>query len=196
MWAQRQEAADARLLLHPAHRRPRITPTMALLGIASIIGHRTALPRLALLAAGGGPSGVLPPQRRPRATATVPRAAPAGTGAPLGYEGPLEPLDEADYLMLHRAELMEGYRQSILRRRPRFLPFDECTKWVQAMGLWDNKEEWQEWIANGEKRNPYIPSRPDEYYGKLGQWQGWSFFLRRARDSADNAESSFDETQV
>ena len=23
------------------------------------------------------------------------------------------------------------------------------------------------WIAMGEKRNPYIPTRPDEYYGHL-----------------------------
>lgn len=25
----------------------------------------------------------------------------------------------------------------------------------------------------GEKRNAYIPSRPDEYYGRLGQWISW-----------------------
>ena len=25
----------------------------------------------------------------------------------------------------------------------------------------------------GEKRNSYIPSRPDEYYGRLGQWISW-----------------------
>ena len=29
----------------------------------------------------------------------------------------------------------------------------------------------------GEKRNAYIPSRPDEYYGRLGQWICWENFL-------------------
>jgi hypothetical protein len=30
-----------------------------------------------------------------------------------------------------------------------------------------------DWIAMGEKRNSYIPSRPEEYYGRLGQWTSW-----------------------
>ena len=26
----------------------------------------------------------------------------------------------------------------------RFLPFKDCVKWVQAMGLWDSQAEWEE----------------------------------------------------
>jgi len=29
------------------------------------------------------------------------------------------------------------------------------------------------WIAEGEKRNSYIPSRPDEYYSHTGDWISW-----------------------
>jgi len=31
----------------------------------------------------------------------------------------------------------------------------------------------RDWIAMGEKKNSYIPSKPDEYYGDLGQWISW-----------------------
>ena len=30
-----------------------------------------------------------------------------------------------------------------------------------------------EWIAAGEKKNAYIPSRPDEYYTRTGDWVSW-----------------------
>lgn len=86
-------------------------------------------------------------------------------------------LDEKDYLRLFRLELEEHAKRALFRRTRRFLPFEDCVKWVRAMGYWDSQQEWEEWIALGEKRNPYIPTRPDEYYGKLGQWKGWSYFL-------------------
>lgn len=107
-------------------------------------------------------------------------------------EGPAVMLDEGDYLLLYRAELQEQYRQSILKRKPRFLPYKECAKWVQAMNLWDTQEEWDQWIANGEKRNPYIPSRPDEYYGKFGKWRGWHFFLHGKMDNIDESQPQQD----
>ncbi|CAE7252195.1 nsun2 [Symbiodinium necroappetens] len=68
-------------------------------------------------------------------------------------------LDEQDYVRLFRTELEEQARRAILRRKRCFLPFDDCVKWVRAMGLWDNQEEWEEPL------------------GKLGQWKGWAYFL-------------------
>lgn len=38
----------------------------------------------------------------------------------------------------------------------------------------------------GEKRNSYIPARPDEYYGALGQWRNWDHFLGFADDDESN----------
>ena len=30
---------------------------------------------------------------------------------------------------------------------------------------------------DGEKRNSYIPSDPEEYYMRVGGWRGWEHFL-------------------
>ena len=40
----------------------------------------------------------------------------------------------------------------------------------------------QDWIADGEKRNSYIPSDPEKYYTRTGSWEGWEEFLG-VRDS-------------
>jgi hypothetical protein len=77
---------------------------------------------------------------------------------------------------VEKLRLEERNTQRFLRAGPRFLPYDECRKWVQAWGSrWDSEDDWRQWIAMGEKRNPYIPSRPDEYYGS--QWVSWEHFL-------------------
>jgi len=61
----------------------------------------------------------------------------------------------------------------------RYLPFDECCEWVRRNGWWKTQEDWEEWVAMGEDLSPYIPTRPDEYYSRLGKWRGWSFFSFR-----------------
>jgi hypothetical protein len=40
----------------------------------------------------------------------------------------------------------------------------------------ETEEEWLEWIQDGEKRNPYVPSNPDAIYADSG-WAGWDDFL-------------------
>lgn len=79
---------------------------------------------------------------------------------------------------VEKLRLEERNKQQFLKARARFLPYEECRKWVQAWGQrWRNAQEWNDWIAMGEKRNPYIPSKPDEYYGRLGEWISWDHFL-------------------
>lgn len=68
----------------------------------------------------------------------------------------------------------------------RYLPFDECCEWVKRNGWWKTQEEWEEWIAQGEELSPYIPTRPDEYYSRLGKWRGWSFFLLGVASADDD----------
>jgi len=49
----------------------------------------------------------------------------------------------------------------------------------------------------GEKRNSYIPARPDVYYGGLGQWQSWEHFLGitiNDDDNNDNRNNKLDHT--
>lgn len=67
---------------------------------------------------------------------------------------------------VEKLRLEEANKKRFLKSRPVFLPYDECRKWVAAWGRWSSEEEWNNWIDMGEKRNSYVPSRPDEYYGR------------------------------
>eukprot|EP00977_Amphora_coffeiformis_P009730 scaffold2243_cov165-Amphora_coffeaeformis.AAC.10 len=91
---------------------------------------------------------------------------------------------------VEKMRLEEQNKQRFLKARPRFLPYEECRKWVQAFGRWETEEDWRQWISMGEKRNSYIPSKPDEYYGRLGQWVSWEHFLNINPDDDDDDEQS------
>ena len=58
---------------------------------------------------------------------------------------------------VEKLRLEEQNTQRFLKSRPRFLPYYECRRWVQAFGRWKTEEDWKEWISLGEKRNSYIP---------------------------------------
>mmetsp|Transcript_61508 Transcript_61508/g.181774 ORF Transcript_61508/g.181774 Transcript_61508/m.181774 type:complete len:256 (-) Transcript_61508:592-1359(-) len=89
---------------------------------------------------------------------------------------------------VEKLRLEEANTKRFLKARPRFLPYDECCKWVQAWNRWESKEDWENWIMEGEKRNSYIPARPEEYYGRLGQWISWDHFLGKT-DSKSSANA-------
>lgn len=76
---------------------------------------------------------------------------------------------------ISRARLDEQYCAEIRRRKPRYLPFARARVWARAQ--WQStEEEWKEWIANGEKKNAYVPrSEPDVVYED--DWTGWDDFL-------------------
>ena len=62
---------------------------------------------------------------------------------------------------VEKLRLEEQNIQRFLKARPRFLPYNECRKWVQAFSRWQTEDDWNEWIAMGEKRNAYIPVSDD-----------------------------------
>lgn len=76
-----------------------------------------------------------------------------------------------------KLRLEEANKKRFLKSRPIFLPYEECRKWVAAWGRWSSEGEWNDWIDMGEKRNSYVPSCPDEYYGRRGEWISWAHFL-------------------
>jgi hypothetical protein len=82
---------------------------------------------------------------------------------------------ELDMWIIERARLQENYRRELLRRPRRYLPFVEARKWARAMWF-TSREDWLGMINRGEKRNPYLPRRPDEYYREKG-WVSWDDFL-------------------
>jgi len=67
----------------------------------------------------------------------------------------------------------------------RFLPFEDCCRWVRLTHDFASRGEWEEWISQGEGLSPYIP-RPDEMYSCLGQWRGWTFFLHGTEGADDD----------
>ena len=46
-----------------------------------------------------------------------------------------------------------------------------------------------DWIQSGEKRNSYIPSRPDEYYTRTGRWISW-VSLNESNNSSNSNNSN------
>ena len=92
---------------------------------------------------------------------------------------------------VEKLRLEEANTRRFLKSKPRFLPYEECRKWVQAWNRWDSEEDWVTWIDEGEKRNSYIPARPDEYYGRLGKWKGWDHFLGKDCENVDNENNDF-----
>ena len=69
-------------------------------------------------------------------------------------------LDDLNW-RVEKLRLEEQNTQRFLKSMPRFLPYEECRKWVQAFGRWKTKQDWNEWITMGEKRNSYIPVSGD-----------------------------------
>lgn len=86
------------------------------------------------------------------------------------------PMNDLDWRVA-KLKLEEANTRRFLKAKPRYLPYVECRKWVKAFGRWKSEDEWKEWINEGEKRNSYIPARPDEYYGSMGKWINWDHFL-------------------
>lgn len=92
---------------------------------------------------------------------------------------------------VEKLRLEEQNKRRFLKSGARFLPYEECRKWVQAWGksYWQTRDDWYSWIAMGEKRNAYIPSRPDEYYTKSGDWISWEHFLITPPETSSSALS-------
>lgn len=91
---------------------------------------------------------------------------------------------------VEKMRLEEQNTKRFLKAGPRFLPYEECRKWVQAWNRWDNEEDWKRWIDEGEKRNSYIPARPDEYYGNRNEWISWAHFLGKT-ENLDSMDDTF-----
>ena len=106
-------------------------------------------------------------------------------GGDADLEAPSESVDDLSW-KLAKIRLEQENTKRFLKAGPRFLPYEECRNWVTAWNRWDTEQDWKNWIREGEKRNAYIPARPDEYYGKLGQWKvGLTFWGEKRMKSVE-----------
>lgn len=58
---------------------------------------------------------------------------------PVGCGGEL--IEDLSY-RVNKLRLEEANTRRFLKAKPRFLPYDECCKWVQAFGRWRSKKDW------------------------------------------------------
>ena len=51
---------------------------------------------------------------------------------------------------VEKLRLEEANTRRFLKSGPRFLPYEECRKWVQAWNRWDSEKDWKQWIDEGK----------------------------------------------
>lgn len=76
-----------------------------------------------------------------------------------------------------KLRLEEANTKQILSRKPLKLPYKTSRRWIQANWAPKTKEEFNDLVANGNLRTPYISKRPEEYYGARGEWISWEHYL-------------------
>ena len=84
-----------------------------------------------------------------------------------------------------RDALEEANTQGFLKRRPLKLPYVDARRWVQANLGCDTREEFEDLVANGNLRTPYIPKNPESYYRATREWNSWDHFLRGCFDGTN-----------
>mmetsp|Transcript_5556 Transcript_5556/g.12108 ORF Transcript_5556/g.12108 Transcript_5556/m.12108 type:complete len:236 (-) Transcript_5556:162-869(-) len=78
---------------------------------------------------------------------------------------------------LAKLRLEEANTSRLLKRKPLKLPYATSQKWIQQNWAIRTKEEFEDLVANGNLRTPYISKRPEEYYGERGEWISWDHYL-------------------
>ena len=86
-------------------------------------------------------------------------------------------IDELSWRVAKARLEEEATKRSFLRRKPIKLSYEQSQKWIQQNFGVKTEEEFEDLIANGNLRTPYISKRPEEYYGERGEWISWDHYL-------------------
>ncbi|KAL7544637.1 hypothetical protein ACHAWF_008016, partial [Thalassiosira exigua] len=78
---------------------------------------------------------------------------------------------------LAKVRLEEANTRRFLRRKPLKLSYDDSRRWIQRNWAPSSRQEFEDLVANGNLRTPYISKRPEEYYGARGEWISWEHYL-------------------
>lgn len=76
-----------------------------------------------------------------------------------------------------KVRLEEANTKRFIKRKPIKMSYRESQKWIQRNFGVKTKEEFNDLVANGNLRTPYISKRPEEYYGERGEWISWEHYL-------------------
>ena len=76
-----------------------------------------------------------------------------------------------------KVRLEEAAKPKYLKSKPLKLSYEVSQKWIQRNWAPKTKQEFEDLVANGNLRTPYISKRPEEYYGERGEWISWDHYL-------------------
>ena len=77
-----------------------------------------------------------------------------------------------------KVRLEEANTKRFLARRPLKMSYAQSRRFIQRnWGPIRTRNEFEELVANGDLRTPYISKRPEEYYGRRGEWISWEHYL-------------------
>ena len=80
-------------------------------------------------------------------------------------------------LRLTKARLEHQHTRQFVTKQPLKLPYAVSQKWIQHHFSITTKEEFEQLVSDGDIKNVYISKRPEEYYGRRGEWISWDHYL-------------------
>lgn len=81
-----------------------------------------------------------------------------------------------ELLLEQQKNHLEGSYKQKFKQLRRFMPYIEACLWARQFGF-RSKEEWDDWIDQGEGYYPGFTRDPEPYYTRHGTWRGWAHFL-------------------
>jgi len=93
-------------------------------------------------------------------------------------------------MAIAKVRLEQSMKPAYLTNKPIKLSYKTSQRWIQKNWSPKNKREFDDLVANGNLRTPYISKCPEEYYGERGEWISWDHYLLSNPDDDDNDDSS------
>ena len=76
-----------------------------------------------------------------------------------------------------KLRLEEVNTRRFLKARPIKLSYEISRTWIQRNWGVKTKSEFEDLVADGNLKTPYISKNPEVYYGMRGEWVSWDHYL-------------------
>ena len=93
-------------------------------------------------------------------------------------------------MAIAKVRLEQSMKPAYLTAKPIKLSYKTSQRWIQKNWSPKNKKEFDDLVANGNLRTPYISKCPEEYYGERGEWISWDHYLLSNPDDDDISDSN------
>jgi hypothetical protein len=90
-----------------------------------------------------------------------------------------------------KVRLEEANTKRLLNHQPLKMSYLQSRQFIQRnWGPIRTRKEFEDLVLNGDLKTPYISKRPEEYYGKRGEWISWEHYLLGDCSVASSSSSS------